>query len=147
MSLGMPLICRHKLAQAEKRVEHMTSVIRSANPLTPFDLPMAPSSTHPSSAAHWSTDAERLGAEEVDAVQPIPAAHLPQFQHVEMVISRGAMGGWVEQASPACGAAVVAGAWNAIKPGCKQRAPLYPLYNILFQVRGIKYAVPSELCE
>ncbi|KAL3146568.1 hypothetical protein ABBQ32_000808 [Trebouxia sp. C0010 RCD-2024] len=113
---------RHKLAQAEKRVEHMTSVIRSANPLTPFDLPMAPSSTHPSSAAHWSTDAERLGAEEVDAVQPIPAAHLPQFQHVEMVISRGAMGGWVEQASPACGAAVVAGAWNAIKPGCAARA-------------------------
>ena len=53
-------------------------------------------------------------------MQPIPAAHLPHFQNVEMVISRGALGGWVEQASPACGAASVAGAWNAIKPEGKQ---------------------------
>ena len=53
-------------------------------------------------------------------MQPIPAAHLPHFQNVEVVISRRALGGWVEQASPACGAASVAGAWNTIKPESKQ---------------------------
>lgn len=122
---------RHKLAQAEKRLECMNAVMRSANPLTPFDLPMAPSSTHSGSAAQWPTETETLGGEEV--VQSIPAAHLPDYQDVEMVISRGALGGWVEQASPACGAAAVAGAWNAIKPVCKQRASLHPLHNTLFK--------------
>lgn len=44
---------------------------------------------------------------------------LAQFSEVEIVVSRGALGGWVEQASPACGAASVAGAWNAVKPAGK----------------------------
>ena len=57
-------------------------------------------------------------------MQAIPAAHLPDFQNVQMVISRGALGGWVEQASPACGAASVAGAWNAIKPEGEQASIL-----------------------
>ena len=110
------LRCRDKLAQAEKRVEVMTAAMRSANPLTPFDFPMAPASTHPCSTAPWPTVPDKPEG----ATQAIPAAHLPQFQDVEMVVSRGAMGGWVEQASPACGAASVAGAWNAIKPQGKQ---------------------------
>lgn len=46
----------------------------------------------------------------------IPANRLPTFTGMEMVVSRGALGGWVEQASPCCGAASVAGAWNALSP-------------------------------
>ena len=52
-------------------------------------------------------DAEGMG---------IPANRLPTFTSMEMVVSRGALGGWVEQASPCCGAAAVAGAWNALSP-------------------------------
>ena len=57
-------------------------------------------------------------------MQAIPEVHLPHFQDVQMMISRGALGGWVEQASPACGAASVAGAWNAIKPEGKQASEM-----------------------
>lgn len=114
------LECRDKLAQAEKQVETMTAAMRSANPLTPFDLPMTPSSTRLSFASQCPTYSQSLHDAEGAAMQPIPAAHLPHFQNVEMVISSGALGGWVEQASPACGAASVAGAWNAIKPEGKE---------------------------
>lgn len=76
---------------------------------------MSPSSILSSTAARLGSFEAAEGA----AMQTIPAAHLPHFQDVEMVISRGALGGWVEQASPACGAAAVAGAWNAIKPAGK----------------------------
>lgn len=120
LSVQQRLDCRDKLAQAEKRVETMTAAMRSANPLTPFDFPMTPSSTHLSFAPQCPTYSESLDDAEGAGMQPIPAAHLPHFQNVEMVISRGALGGWVEQASPACGAASVAGAWNAIKPEGKE---------------------------
>ena len=63
-----------------------------------------------------ATDLHSLEAGRDAAVQPIPAVCLPHFKDVQMVMSKGALDGWVEQASPACGAASVAGAWNAIKP-------------------------------
>ena len=114
--------------------------MRSSNPLTPFDFPM----THPPAACPQMADAKddanpqqhnpstmqpvptmQLASSAakpgqtglgISAMQPIPAMQLAQFQDVEVVVSRGALGGWVEQASPACGAASVAGAWNAVKP-------------------------------
>lgn len=122
----------------------MTAAMRSTNPLTPFDLPMAPSSTPPCSAAHGPTDAETLGGVEVAAVQHIPTAHLPHFHDVEMVMCRGALGGWVEQASPACGAAAVAGAWNAIKPESKQASPS-SFSKSLHSVKIIEQTVSSEM--
>lgn len=72
------------------------------------------------SKSHYPAASEPLGVVGMSAMQPIPVAHLPNFQNLEMVLSRGALGGWVEQASPACGAASVAGAWNAIKPAGMQ---------------------------
>ena len=83
--------------------------MRSANPLTPFDFPSS------SPSAILASDAG-LSQDDVGTVQPIPAVQLAQFRDVEVVVSRGALAGWVEQASPACGAASVAGAWNAVKP-------------------------------
>ena len=104
---------REKLAQAEKRLELATAALRTANPLTPFDLPTA-------LLANLSSDEPPWTPQDLDRAcnNPIPAGHLPNFTQTETVVSRGALGGWVEQASPACGAASVAGAWNAIKtPG------------------------------
>ena len=102
----------------------MAAAMRSANPLTPFDLPMSPSSPHLSTVSPWPIAPENVKDAEGAGMQPIPAAHLPHFQNVEVMISRRALGGWVEQASPACGAASVAGAWNAIKPEGQQASML-----------------------
>ncbi|DBA85673.1 TPA: hypothetical protein ACH3X1_005247 [Trebouxia sp. C0004] len=107
---------RDKLAAAEKRLENMTALMRSANPLTPFDFPTVSASVLSTVAAYPASNETRAAQCSQAAMQPIPAMQLAQFTDVEMVVSRGALGGWVEQASPACGAASVAGAWNAVKP-------------------------------
>ncbi len=91
----------------------MTALMRSANTLTPFDFPAISASTV---VANPVSNGTSFAQSSQVSMQPIPAMQLAQFSDVEMVVSRGALGGWVEQASPACGAASVAGAWNAVKP-------------------------------
>ena len=101
---------REKLAKAEKRLE-LATLMRAANPLTPFDLPSAP-------LINLSCDGPAWYPQALDraCTMTIPVQRLPNFTQIEIVVSRGALEGWVEQASPACGAASVAGAWNAITP-------------------------------
>lgn len=73
----------------------------------------APSPAVPATeAAEASSVSAAVGA----AAVRIPAKQLPSYTDVDMVVSKGALQGWVEQASPCCGAASVAGAWNAIRP-------------------------------
>ncbi len=47
---------------------------------------------------------------------PIAGDRLTGFSNFRIVLSRAAVDGWVEQDSPCCGAASVAGAWNAVRP-------------------------------
>ena len=93
--------------------------MRSANTLTPFDFPTISASVISTVAARPAGNGTSFPQSSQVSMQPIPAMQLAQFSDVEMVVSRGALGGWVEQASPACGAASVAGAWNAVKPAGK----------------------------
>ena len=66
-------------------------------------------------------------AEAANARPPACAAsQLPAFSNVQLAVSRGAMEGWVEQASPCCGAASVAGAWNAVRPAGTALGPALP---------------------
>ena len=60
--------------------------------------------------------AQSLVTSKHSSAASVPTEQLAQFRDVQVVVSRGALQGWVEQASPACGAASVAGAWNAVKP-------------------------------
>ncbi len=94
----------------------MTALMRSANTLTPFDFPTIAASDLSTVAVIPASNGTSSAQCSQAFMQPIPAMQLAQFSDVEMVVSRGALGGWVEQASPACGAASVAGAWNAVKP-------------------------------
>ncbi|KAA6421586.1 MAG: hypothetical protein FRX49_08530 [Trebouxia sp. A1-2] len=107
---------RDKLAAAEKHIVNMTALMRSANTLTPFDLPTISASVSPTVIANPASNHASFSQCSQVSMRPIPAMQLAQFSEVEIVVSRGALGGWVEQASPACGAASVAGAWNAVKP-------------------------------
>ena len=94
----------------------MTALMRSANTLTPFDFPTTSASDLSTAVANPASNGTSFAQCSQVSMQPIPAMQLAQFSDVEMVVSRGALGGWVEQASPACGAASVAGARNAVKP-------------------------------
>ena len=97
----------------------MTALMRSANTLTPSDFPTTSASDLSTAVANPASNGTSFAQCSQVSMQPIPAMQLAQFSDVEMVVSRGALGGWVEQASPACGAASVAGAWNAVKPAGK----------------------------
>jgi len=110
----------------------MTALMRSANSLTPFDFPTTSASVLPAVVAHPASNGTSASQCSQASMQPIPATQLAQFSDVEMVVSRGALGGWVEQASPACGAASVAGAWNAVKPAGK--LPQTSTQDVLMQV-------------
>ena len=107
---------RDKLAAAEKRLESMTAIMRAANPLTPFDFLTTAACIDSSDPGQDDANAHQEPYPTSMQMQPIPAVQLAQFRDVEVVVSRRALGGWVEQTSPACGAASVAGAWNAVKP-------------------------------
>ncbi len=110
---------RDKLTAAEKRLENMTALMRSANTLTPFDFPTISASVLSTVVANPASNVISFAQCSQVSMQPVPAMQLAHFSDEEMVVSRGALGGWVEQASPACGAASVAGAWNAVKPAGK----------------------------
>ena len=90
---------------------------------TIFVQPSASVQSTQSSALPATEAAEAHGvcaATDTAAVH-MPAKQLPTYTGVEMVVSKGAVQGWVEQASPYCGAASVAEAWNAVRPA---RLPL-----------------------
>ena len=112
--------CRDKLAAVEKRLDSMTAAMRSANPLTPFDFLLPPSADSPCASPSSNFLSGKADAapfqDGLGAIQAVPVKELAQFRNVEVVVNRGTLGGWVEQASPCCGAAAVAGAWNAVKP-------------------------------
>ena len=93
----------------------MSTILHSATSLMQpiASVQSAPSPAVPGTeAAEASSVSSAAGA----AAVRIPAKQLPSYTDVDMVVSKGALQGWVEQASPCCGAASVAGAWNAIRP-------------------------------
>ena len=64
---------------------------------------------------HCSADAEQQ-TDAAPVCVPIAGDRLTGFSNFRIVLSRAAIDGWVEQDSPCCGAASVAGAWNAVRP-------------------------------
>ena len=110
----------------------MTALMRSANTLTPFDFPTTSASDPSTIDANPASNGTSFAQFNQVSMQPVLAMQLAQFSEIQMVVSRGALGGWVEQASPACGAASVAGAWNAVKPAGK--LPIILAQNLVMQV-------------
>ena len=110
-----------RVATLETHLARAKANLKRSNALAPTDLPphiaaaLAPTdpATPPHSTAHPS---------------PTPsAAPRPDPHHeacgVRLWVSAPAGRGWVEQRSPACAAAAVAGAWNAVRP---PSSPLFP---------------------
>ena len=125
-----------KVRKVQDKFESRKNLLKRANPLTPFDLAIGargenePLAEPPAEGARPQDSTARR----VDVGQdvPVPSAALQlEFDHrqrfvqnymfqgwskVKVYRSPAAFRGWVEQRSPACAAAVVAGAWNSLLP-------------------------------
>ena len=123
-----------KVRKVQDKFESRKNLLKRANPLTPFDLAIGgenePLAEPPAEGARPRDGTPRR----VDVGQETPAPltvpqveldHRERFMQnymfqgrskVKVYRSPTALRGWVEQRSPACAAAVVAGAWNALLP-------------------------------
>ena len=125
-----------KVRKVQEKFESRKALLKRANPLTPFDLATGargesePLAESPAEGAHPQDGTARR----IDVGQhaPAPSATLQlEFDHRQRFVQNYMLGGWskvkvdrspaafrgwVEQRSPACAAAVVAGAWNSLLP-------------------------------
>ncbi|CAG9465578.1 unnamed protein product [Pedinophyceae sp. YPF-701] len=119
------------LTSAQTKMARQLANLKRSNPLAPTDF--AP---HPFWGPRLGLSASQAGGGRASPL-PVPDKDLVTpyddcgatmvgpvgQQGLKLYFDHGALAGWVEQSSPCCAAAAVAGAWNAVKPAATMLFP------------------------